>query len=136
MGSLGWKERGKRGQPRTLRRILWSDFLWIKSRDDKWVLSQFLHVWDFFEQLLDNSSISSPLGTSANGARRLISSLSLTHTHTICDPELQSSLLHFYEVFIICTLPHLLRAQNLMKMLAEERERDGGERFKSGGECS
>lgn len=71
MGSLGRTETGKRGQPRTLKRIFKSDFL-LKTRE-KWDLSQFFHdLWPFFEQLLLLSS-SSLMGSSDNGASLLIS---------------------------------------------------------------
>lgn len=70
VGSLGWRGMGKRGQPRTLRRILRSDFL-LKTRE-RWVLIQFRHVRPrpFFEPFALSSSWLT--GSSESGASRPI----------------------------------------------------------------
>lgn len=69
LGWPAWGEIGKRGQPRTLKRIFRSDFL-LKSRE-KWLFSQFLHEFTFLELLLLSSS-SSFVGSSDKGASRFI----------------------------------------------------------------
>lgn len=79
MGILGLEETGKRGHPRTLSRILRSDFLVIKIKE-KWVLSQFLHEEEEEEEEWVSSSF---VGTSDNGARRIISSSSSVEPTTL-----------------------------------------------------
>lgn len=79
-GCFGRRGTGKRGQPRTLKRVLRSDFLLMKKTRDKWFLSQCFHESPFLEEyfvlllplLLLLCCSSSLMGSSDNGASRLI----------------------------------------------------------------
>lgn len=66
-GCFGETERGERGQPRTLRRILRS-FLLLESMG-RWLLIQLWKEWILLAVLLDSSSL---MGSSESGARRAI----------------------------------------------------------------
>lgn len=73
---LGWRETGKRGQPRTLRRTLRPSDFFPQERMEKWVLIQFRHDRPPPPPLLRlrlrvRLSCSS-IGSSDNGAKRFI----------------------------------------------------------------